>query len=101
WLIDARASSTREAEIRAVGAVSRAEVTMAADFDDAEVDAYVASGEPLKVAGGFTIDSLGSAYIDRIVGDPSTVVGLSVPTLRRLAKQLDVPWSDFWNRKSD
>lgn len=81
-----------------VGHVSVAEVTFANDMTDAEIDAYVASGEPLKVAGAFTIDSLGSAFIDRIVGDPSTVVGVSVPTVRRLARELDVEWPDLWNR---
>ena len=81
-----------------VGHVSVAEVTFANDISDAEIDSYVATGEPLKVAGAFTIDSLGAAFIDRIVGDPSTVVGVSVPTVRRLARELDVEWPTLWNR---
>ena len=81
-----------------VGHVSVAEVTFANDMSDAEIDAYVASGEPLKVAGAFTIDSLGAAFIDRIVGDPSTVVGVSVPAVRRLARELDVEWPSLWER---
>jgi septum formation protein len=81
-----------------VGHTSVAEVTFANDISDAEIDAYVASGEPLKVAGAFTIDSLGAAFIDQIVGDPSTVVGVSVPTVRRLARELDVEWPTLWNR---
>jgi septum formation protein len=81
-----------------VGEVAVAKVTFADDISDAEIDAYVASGEPLKVAGAFTIDSLGAAFIDRIQGDPSTVIGVSVPTVRRLARDLDVEWPRLWNR---
>lgn len=81
-----------------VGHVAVAEVTFANDISDAEIDAYVASGEPLKVAGAFTIDSLGAAFIDKIIGDPSTVIGVSIPTVRRLARELDVEWPELWNR---
>ena len=79
-------------------AVAAASVSFAADVTDAEIDAYVASGEPLHVAGAFTIDSLGGAFIDRVDGDPSTVVGMSLSTVRRLAGQLGVTWTDLWNR---
>jgi septum formation protein len=81
-----------------VGEVSVAAVTFADDISDAEIEAYVASGEPLKVAGAFTIDSLGAAFIDRIEGDPSTVIGVSLPTVRRLARELNVEWPLLWNR---
>ena len=94
WLIDYRGGSIQAA----VGEVSVAAVTFANDISDAEIDAYIASGEPLKVAGAFTIDSLGAPFIERIEGDPSTVVGVSVPTLRRLAGHLGVFWPDLWNR---
>ncbi|TFD71254.1 Maf family protein [Cryobacterium gelidum] len=83
---------------RAIGAVAEAEVTFADDLDDAELDAYVATGEPLYVAGAFTIDSLGAPFITSIVGDPSTVVGLSLPTLRRLVRGLGHEWPTLWNR---
>lgn len=83
---------------RAVGAVAMAEVTFADDLDDAELDAYIATGEPLFVAGAFTIDSLGAPFITSIVGDPSTVVGLSLPTLRRLVRSLGHEWPTLWNR---
>ncbi|MCU1447555.1 nucleoside triphosphate pyrophosphatase [Cryobacterium sp.] len=83
---------------RAVGAVAEASVTFADDLPDAELDAYIATGEPLFVAGAFTIDSLGAPYITRIEGDPSTVVGLSLPTLRRLVVRLGYDWPDLWNR---
>ena len=85
----------RSAEAHAVAAAS---VSFAADVTDAEIDAYVASGEPLHVAGAFTIDSLGGAFIDRVDGDPSTVVGMSLSTVRRLAGRLGVTWTDLWNR---
>jgi septum formation protein len=65
---------------------------------ESEIDAYIATGEPLKVAGAFTIDSLGGAFIDRIVGDPHTVVGLSLPALRNLVRSFGVAWPDLWNR---
>ena len=83
---------------RAIGAVAEAEVTFADDLDDAELDAYIATGEPLFVAGAFTIDSLGAPFITSIVGDPSTVVGLSLPTLRRLVRALGHEWPTLWNR---
>ncbi|TFD55458.1 septum formation protein Maf [Cryobacterium sp. Hh7] len=82
----------------AIGAVAVAEVTFADDLDDAELDAYIATGEPLFVAGAFTIDSLGAPFITSIVGDPSTVVGLSLPTLRRLVRGLGHEWPTLWNR---
>ena len=85
-------SAPREAD-----AVAAASVTFAADVTDAEIDAYVETGEPLKVAGAFTIDSLGGAFIERIEGDPSTVVGMSVSTLRRLIRDLGVEWTDLWH----
>jgi septum formation protein len=79
-------------------AVAAASVAFAADVTDAEIAAYVASGEPLQVAGAFTIDSLGGAFIERVEGDPSTVVGMSLSTVRRLAAELGVTWTDLWNR---
>lgn len=83
---------------RSIGAAAVAEVRFADDIDDAELDAYIASGEPLKVAGAFTIDSLGAPFITSITGDPSTVVGLSLPTLRRLVLGLGYTWPSLWNR---
>lgn len=68
-----------------------------ATLSDAEIDAYVATGEPLEVAGAFTIDGLGGAFVDRVEGDPHNVVGLSLPLLRRLLLDLDVFWPDLWS----
>lgn len=62
-----------------------------------EQDAYLATGEPLQVAGGFTIDALGGAFVEGVEGDPSNVVGLSLPTLRRLIGELGVVWTDLWD----
>ncbi len=69
-----------------------------ADVSDAEIDAYVATGEPLHVAGAFTIDGLGGAFIRGIEGDHHCVVGISLPLLRDLVADLDVVWTDLWNR---
>lgn len=79
-------------------ACAEASVTFAADVDDDEIAAYVASGEPLLVAGAFTVDSLGGAFIERVEGDPSTVVGMSLSTVRRLVRELGGSWTDLWNR---
>ena len=65
-----------------------------ADLDDAEIAAYVATGEPLLVAGAFTIDGLGGPYVERIEGDHHNVVGISLPLLRRLLADLGVSWTD-------
>ncbi|WP_341958275.1 Maf family protein [Microbacterium sp. LWH13-1.2] len=78
-------------------ATAEASVTFADDITDAEIAAYVASGEPLHVAGAFTVDSLGGAFITRVDGDPSTVVGMSLSTVRRLATDLGVAWTDLWS----
>ena len=93
WLIDHTGGSTHSA----IGEVTVADVTFSGDISDQELEAYISSGEPLKVAGAFTIDSLGAAFIERIEGDPSTVVGVSVPAVRRMANQLGVFWPQLWN----
>jgi septum formation protein len=89
WLIDTRTG-------RAVGAPAVARVEFASDITDAEIEAYVATGEPLHVAGAFTIDARGGAFIERIEGDPHAVVGLSIPLLRTLVRSLGVDWTDLW-----
>lgn len=93
WVIDHRGGQARGA----AGAVAEASVTFVDDVTDAEIEAYVASGEPLHVAGAFTIDSLGGPFIARIDGDPSTVIGMSLPTLRRLVRSLGIEWTALWN----
>ncbi|MGO1544655.1 MAG: Maf family protein [Gulosibacter sp.] len=105
WLVDrtagstgATANGTPGAVSEGVGAVKSAEVTFVGDLSDEEIEAYIASQEPLWVAGAFTIDSLGGAFIERISGDPSTVIGISLPVVRNLTKQLGYEWPSLWNR---
>jgi septum formation protein len=70
-----------------------------ADLSDAEIEAYVGTGEPLRVAGAFTIDGLGGPFVDRLEGDPHNVVGLSLPLLRRLLDAVGLgPISAYWGR---
>jgi septum formation protein len=64
--------------------------------DDAEIAAYVASGEPLSVAGAFTLDGRSAPFLDGIDGDHGNVVGLSLPLLRRLLADLGVRITDLW-----
>jgi septum formation protein len=63
---------------------------------DAEITAYVATGEPLRVAGGFTLDRLGGWFVDGIEGDPGTVLGLSLPLLRAMLAELGVSVPLLW-----
>ena len=67
-----------------------------ADLSDAEVEAYVATGEPLAVAGAFTVDGLGGPFVRGIEGDYHNVVGISLPLLRVLLGELGVAWTDLW-----
>ncbi|MCW2801221.1 MAG: septum formation inhibitor Maf [Aeromicrobium sp.] len=67
-----------------------------ADISDTEIDAYVATGEPLHMAGAFTIDGLGGAFVTGIEGDHHNVVGLSLPLLRDLVGDLGIAWTDLW-----
>ncbi|MBX3435846.1 MAG: Maf family protein, partial [Pirellulales bacterium] len=59
------------------------------------IDAYIATGEPLHVAGAFTIDSLGAPFITAVEGDPHAVVGLSLATLRGLLRGFGVLWHEL------
>jgi septum formation protein len=67
-----------------------------ANITDEEIEAYVATSEPLKVAGAFTIDGIGGAFIERIEGDAHTVVGLSLGVLRELTNELGVQYTSLW-----
>lgn len=68
-----------------------------ADLSDAEIEAYVGTGEPLRVAGAFTIDGLGGAFVDGIEGDPHNVIGLSLPLLRHMVEELGLSLVDLWD----
>jgi len=80
---------------RSAAAGASTEVSFA-DISDEEIDAYVATGEPLKVAGAFTIDGLGGPFITRIRGDHHAVVGLSLPVLRTMLAGLGFSWPSLW-----
>lgn len=71
-------------------------VHFAAEISDVEIDAYVATGEPLTLAGAFALDGLASAFIDGVDGDPSNVIGISLPLVRRLFARVGVQWPDLW-----
>ena len=93
WLVD-----TRDADEGGSGGMvgGTASTTVHfADLSDAEIEAYVATGEPLRVAGAFTLDGLGGPYVSGIEGDPSNVVGVSLPLLRELLLELGVAWHDL------
>jgi septum formation protein len=61
---------------------------------DSEIENYVNTGEPLEVAGGFTLDGFGAAFISKIEGDPSGIIGLSLPLLRKSIISLGLRWED-------
>ncbi|MHA6511205.1 Maf family protein [Tessaracoccus sp. Z1128] len=67
-----------------------------ADLPDDEIRAYAATGEPQRVAGGFTIDGRGGAYVTSIEGDPYNVVGVSLPMFRQMVIDAGVPWQSLW-----
>ena len=93
WLVDARGPGTGVA----VGETGSTTVWFA-ELADAEIDAYVATGEPLAVAGAFTIDGLGGPFVERIDGDHHTVTGLSLPLLRHLCTSIGVGIPELWAR---
>ncbi|MFR9753492.1 nucleoside triphosphate pyrophosphatase [Nocardia sp. 004] len=65
-----------------------------------ELDAYIATGEPLRVAGAFTLDGLGGWFVDRIDGDPSSVIGIGLPLLRRLLGKVGIGITQLWGHPS-
>jgi septum formation protein len=67
-----------------------------ANVDDKEIIDYVATSEPLNVAGAFTIDSLGAAFVKEVQGDHSNVIGLSLPALREIVRELGLSWTSLW-----
>lgn len=89
WLMDER-------DVPAMLGATSSTTVRFADLSDAEIDAYVATGEPLAVAGAFTIDGLGGPFVERIDGDHHGVVGLSLPLLRELLGEVGVSIPDLW-----
>lgn len=96
WLVDLRSSGSGGD----VGAVASTVVHFA-DVTDDEIEAYVATGEPLQVAGAFTLDGFGGAYIEGVEGDHHNVVGLSLPLLRRMLSRVHVSWHSLWTAAPD
>jgi len=111
WLVDCRDTAadadddevadgsdagTAEGTGATVGAVSSAEVHFA-QMSTSDIDAYIATGEPLHCAGSFTIDGLGGAFIRKVDGDPHAVVGLSISTLRDLLVHANVGITELWD----
>jgi septum formation protein len=108
WLVDCRAvAADGTGEVSddgaeapgsgaTLGAVTSAEVHFT-DMEPEEIDAYIATGEPLHCAGSFTIDGFGGAFIRKVDGDPHTVVGLSISTLRALLGQANVRITELWS----
>ncbi|MGO4600115.1 Maf family protein [Terrabacter sp. 2RAF25] len=88
WLVDDRGPGGAT-----LGATASTTVHFAT-LSDAEIDAYVATGEPLTVAGAFTIDGLGGAFVTSVEGDHHNVVGLSLPLLRELLGDAGIGWFD-------
>lgn len=86
WLVDSRTEGTGTS----LGETASTRVQFA-DLTDDEIDAYVETGEPLNVAGAFTVDGLGGPYVTHIEGDYHNVVGVSLPLLRALLARLDIP----------
>ena len=83
-----------------VAAATASTIVHFADVTDEEINAYVATGEPLHVAGAFTVDGLGGAFVTGIEGDHHNVVGLSLPLLRDLLAELGHSWTDLWTRRA-
>jgi septum formation protein len=81
----------------AVAAATASTTVHFAEVTDEEITAYVATGEPLQVAGAFTVDGLGGAFVTSIEGDHHNVVGVSLPLVRELLAELGHQWTDFWS----
>jgi len=88
WLIDGETGA-------ATGKVTQTSVSFA-NLSDEQIHKYVATGEPLQVAGAFTIDGIGGAFVERIEGDYHTVVGLSLVALRELVTELGHDYQSLW-----
>ncbi len=99
WLVDLR-DDDHGGTGATLGASASTTVHFA-DVTDDEIAAYVATGEPLQVAGAFTTDGLGGAFVRGIEGDHHTVVGLSLPLLRTLLADCGVRWTDLWAPSQD
>lgn len=76
-------------------------VVQFSEMSEVDISAYIQSGEPLQVAGNFTLDGLGAAFIEHVSGDPASVVGLSLVTLRKLITQHGQQYTQLWQLGSN
>jgi septum formation protein len=90
--------SLRDSATGRVAAATASTTVHFADVTDEEIAAYVATEEPLHVAGAFTVDGLGGAFVTGIEGDHHNVVGVSLPLVRELAAELGHSWTELWAR---
>ena len=88
--------SLRDIASGKVAAATASTTVHFAEVSDDEIAAYVATGEPLSVAGAFTVDGMGGAFVTGIEGDHHNVVGLSLPLVRELTAELGRTWTDLW-----
>ena len=88
--------SLRDTASGRVAAATASTTVHFADVSDDEIATYVATGEPLSVAGAFTVDGKGGAFVTGIEGDHHNVVGLSLPLVRELTAELGRSWTDLW-----
>lgn len=95
WLIDDRDPEVG-GTLGAIGRTASVKVHFA-NVSDLEIEAYLATGEPLRVAGAFTIDGYGGPFIEKIEGDPHAVVGLSLPVLRQMLQEFNLSITDLWS----
>jgi len=89
WVMDLVTGQTRSG-------VAGAKVDFA-DISDAEILAYVKSGEPLSVAGGFTHEGKSAAFITKMTGDSPAVGGISLALLREFTKEMSIEWTELWD----
>lgn len=86
-------------EVTRTASAAQATVIRFGTPSPAELDAYLATGEPLAVAGAFTLDGLGGWFVEGIDGDPSSVIGISLPLTRRLLVEVGVDITQLWRRE--
>ncbi len=98
WLVDDRPSGADGPGTGGTLGATASTVVHFADVSDEEVAAYVATGEPLAVAGAFTVDGLGGPFVERIEGDHHNVVGVSLPLVRELLGEIGLRVTDLWRR---
>lgn len=99
WLVDTRPTGPGGPGSGATIGATASTTVHFADVSDAEIDAYVATGEPLAVAGAFTIDGLGGSFVDGVEGDPHAVVGISLPLLRGLLGEIGIEVPQLWRAR--